>query len=236
MTDRAFIRPGLALAVLLAGAGTAACAGHPAPAAGPAPASAPVAASKVSSDSAYRARARADSTKLPYTKADIDFMTMMISHHAQAIDMSRMAPTHGASASVTTLAERIINAQNDEIRLMQQWLADRNQPVPEAKAVPMKHEMNGMVHEMWMAGMLTPEQMRQLDAARGTEFDRLFLTGMIAHHQGAVEMVKELFATPGAANDVQTNKLAADVEVDQTTEITRMQQMLFQLSIQSPSK
>jgi len=162
-------------------------------------------------------------------------MTGMISHHAQAIDMSRMAPTHGASPAVQTLAERIINAQRDEIRLMQQWLVDRNQPAPEPKAVPMKHKMDGMEHEMWMNGMLTPEQMQALDAARGKDFDRLFLTGMIAHHQGAVQMVTDLFNTEGAANDVLTNKLAQDVQVDQTTEIARMQQMLFQLAVETPS-
>jgi len=181
------------------------------------------------------AKAAADSLRHPYTKADIDFMTGMISHHAQAIDMSRMAPTHGASPAVQTLAERIINAQRDEIRLMQQWLVDRNQPAPEPKAVPMKHKMDGMEHEMWMNGMLTPEQMQALDAARGKDFDRLFLTGMIAHHQGAVQMVTDLFNTEGAANDVLTNKLAQDVQVDQTTEIARMQQMLFQLAIETPS-
>ena len=163
-------------------------------------------------------------------------MSGMIGHHAQAIVMARWAPSHGAAPAIRTLAERIINAQQDEIRLMQQWLADRNQKVPEAKAVKMTHEMNGMVHEMTMPGMLTDEQMRELDATRGPEFDRLFLKYMIAHHQGAVSMVKQLFGTPGGANDVLTNKLAADVEVDQTTEIARMQTMLFQLAIETPSK
>src|SRR5579862_1892730 len=91
-----------------------------------------------SSDSAAKARARADSARLPYTTADIQFMTGMISHHAQAIVMANMAPTHGANPSVQTLCARIINAQNDEIALMQNWLRDRNQPVPEAKPVPMK--------------------------------------------------------------------------------------------------
>jgi len=232
MTERACIRYRLG-AVLLCGLGAAAC--SPAASTAPATAPAPVAASQPHSDSAYIARARADSSTLPYTQADIDFMTGMISHHAQAIDMSRMAPTHGASPAVQTLAERIINAQRDEIRLMQQWLVDRNQPAPEPKAVPMKHKMDGMEHEMWMNGMLTPEQMQTLDAARGKDFDRLFLAGMIAHHQGAVQMVTDLFNTEGAANDVLTNKLAQDVQVDQTTEIARMQQMLFQLAVETPS-
>lgn len=183
----------------------------------------PVAAS----DSAARARARADSARLPYTAADIQFMTGMISHHAQAIVMAKMAPTHGASPPVQTLCARIINAQNDEITLMQNWLRDRNQPVPEAKPMPMKMVINGQVMDMLMPGMLTDEQMKQLDAARGTEFDKLFLRGMIQHHQGAITMVNQLLATPGAAQDEAVFKFANNVHVDQLTEIHRMQQMLL---------
>jgi uncharacterized protein (DUF305 family) len=189
----------------------------------------PVAAS----DSAARARARADSSRLPYTAADIEFMTHMISHHAQAIVMANMAPTHGASAAVLTLCGRIINAQNDEIALMQNWLRDRNQPVPEAKPLPMKMTMNGQVMEMLMPGMLSDEQMKQLDAARGSNFDKLFLRGMIQHHQGAITMVQQLFATPGAAQDEATFKFANNVNVDQITEIRRMQQMLLAVEIET---
>ena len=185
----------------------------------------PVAAS----DSAARARARADSARLPYTKADIDFMTHMISHHAQAIVMAKMAPTHGASESVQTLCGRIINAQHDEIVLMQNWLRDRNQPVPEAKPMPMKMVMDGQEMEMLMPGMLSDEQMKQLDAARGVEFDRLFLTFMIQHHKGAIQMVDTLFNTPGAGQDEIVFKFANDVQADQSTEIDRMQQMLAAL-------
>lgn len=237
MTERALIRCRLAAVALLVGAGLSACS-QTTTSATPAPAPVPTRATSPSptGDSVYIARARADSAKLPYTQADIDFMTHMISHHAQAIEMSKWAPTHGASAEVQRLASRIINAQQDEIRLMQQWLADRNQAVPEAKAVKMTHEMNGMTHEMTMPGMLSDEQMKELEAARGKAFDQLFLKHMIAHHQGAVSMVKTLFDTPGAANDVLTNKLAADVEVDQTTEIARMQQMLLKLAIETPSQ
>jgi uncharacterized protein (DUF305 family) len=90
----------------------------------------------------------------------------------------------------------------------------------------MKMMMNGMEHEMLMPGMLTDDQMKELDAARGTEFDRLFLRDMIQHHQGAVSMVNSLFATPGAAQDQSVFKLASDVSADQTTEIARMQKML----------
>jgi uncharacterized protein (DUF305 family) len=149
-------------------------------------------------------------------------MSSMIGHHAQAIEMSRLAPTRAADASVRTLAERIVNGQKDEIATMQQWLRDRGQPVPEPDA-PMDHGAHGM-HAM--PGMITTEQMKQLAAAKGAEFDRLFLTFMIQHHRGAVEMVKSLFATPGAAQDQTVFKVASDANVDQTTEIDRMTRML----------
>jgi len=172
------------------------------------------------------AKARADSARLPYTAADIHFMSGMISHHAQAIQMSKMAPSHGANDEVRRLAERIINAQSDEIKLMQQWLRDRRQPVPEAKPGPMKMVMNGMEHDMLMPGMLSDAQIKELDAANGSEFDRLFLSYMIQHHRGATSMVKELFDTYGAGQDETVFKFASDVNVDQTTEIGRMEKML----------
>lgn len=165
--------------------------------------------------------------KYPYTPADVHFITGMIGHHSQAIIMARWAPTHGASASVRTLCERIINAQTDEIDLMQTWLRDRKQPVPEAKPMPMKMMMNGVEHTMLMPGMLTDEQMKKLDAARGREFDRLFLTYMIQHHNGAVTMVTELFASMGAGQDEQVFKMANDIQADQGTEINRMTKMLL---------
>ena len=172
------------------------------------------------------AKARADSARLPYVAADIHFMSGMISHHAQAIVMAKMAPTHGANEEVRRLAERIINAQTDEIKLMQQWLRDRLQPVPEAKPGPMKMVMNGMQHDMLMPGMLSDVQMKELEAANGSEFDRLFLSYMIQHHRGAVSMVKELFESYGAGQDETVFKFATDVNVDQTTEIGRMEKML----------
>jgi len=185
------------------------------------------------SDSAARERARADSARLPYTTADVQFMTGMISHHAQAIVMAKMAPTHGASSAVQTLCGRIINAQNDEITLMQNWLRDRNRPVPEAKPVPMKMMMNGQEMVMLMPGMLSDDQMKALDAARGVAFDTLFLRGMIQHHGGAITMVQQLFGTPGAAQDESVFKFANNVNVDQNTEIHRMQQMLLLEAIES---
>jgi uncharacterized protein (DUF305 family) len=183
------------------------------------------------SDLAAIAKAREDSARRPYTAADVHFMSGMIGHHAQAIQMASWAPTHGASPSVRVLCERIINAQRDEIATMQQWLRDRQQPVPDATPMGMKMVMDGMEHTMLMPGMLTEEQMKQLDAARGKEFDRLFLTFMIQHHKGAVQMVKELFDSYGAAQDDLVFKFASDVNVDQTTEIARMERMLVAINL-----
>ena len=192
--------------------------------ASPRPATAP---SRMGPEAA-KARARADSLRYPYTKADIDFMSGMVHHHAQAILIARWAPTHGASPAVIRLTERIINAQNDEIVLMQNWLRDRNQPAPEPNAagMPMMHGDMQMV--MRMPGMLTDAQLAQLDAARGDGFDHLFLTFMIQHHRGAVDMVHTLFSSNGAGQDESIFKFAADVEVDQSTEIKRMLQMLIE--------
>lgn len=182
------------------------------------------------------AKARADSARYPYTEADIRFMSGMISHHAQAIKMANLAKTNGARPAVVTLAGRIINAQQDEIGLMQNWLRDRRQPVPEPNPNGMRMVMNGAEHEMLMPGMLTPEQVRQLELARGTEFDRLFLKYMIQHHNGAVSMVKELFDTYGAGQDEMIFKFASDVNIDQTTEIARMEKMLAAIIFETHSK
>lgn len=180
------------------------------------------------------AKAQADSTRLPWTEADARFMTNMIGHHGQAIVMARMAPTHGASAAVQRLAERIINAQLDEIGTMQRWLRDRRQPVPETDATGagMTHAHG---HEL-MPGMLTEEQIKQLDQARGGEFDRLFLTYMIQHHRGAVTMVEQLFGSYGAGQDETVFKFASDVNVDQSTEIDRMEEMLATLILERGSQ
>jgi uncharacterized protein (DUF305 family) len=188
------------------------------------------------SDLAAIARAREDSARRPYTAADVRFMTGMIGHHSQAILMAGWAPTHGASPSVRVLCDRIINAQRDEIATMQQWLRDRQQPVPGATsmAMPMDghdHAAMGHEHPMLMPGMLTEEQLKQLDAARGKDFDQLFLSFMIQHHKGAVQMVKELFDSYGAAQDDLVFKFASDVNVDQTTEIARMERMLVAIKL-----
>lgn len=203
-------------------------------------------------EAAYKARR--DSARMRFTEADVEFVTGMIGHHAQALIMSEMAPTHGASPQVQVLAARIINAQQDEIALMQRWLRNRGQPVPEVKIdglnltvelrdphdmdspdAHMKHDRHDADHDMqeadaghdhMMPGMLTQAQLEELDAAFGPEFDRLFLTGMIAHHGGAVLMVEELFAVDGAGQDDDVFKLASDIQVDQITEIARMELML----------
>jgi uncharacterized protein (DUF305 family) len=190
------------------------------------------------------AKAKADSARYPYTKADVHFMSAMIGHHAQAIVISDWAPSHQAGPAVKRLAERIINAQQDEIATMQRWLRNRRLPVPEpamsssgAHPTGMKMRMNpsassgqaAHMHEMLMPGMLTEDQMRQLDQARGPEFDRLFLTFMIQHHKGAVSMVKDLFGSRGAGQDETVFKFANDVSVDQSTEIARMEKMLAAL-------
>ena len=215
-------------AAVVAAGGAAACSRAPRESlrASPQPATAPGVLPAV-------ARARGDSTRNPYTEADIRFMSGMIGHHAQAIVMAGWAPGHGAGASVRLLARRIINAQQDEIVTMQQWLRDLLQPVPEAHATGMT--MHGAEPGMLMPGMLTEVHMHRLDEARGAEFDRLFLVFMIQHHRGAVSMVRDLLGTYGAAQDQTVFKLASDVNVDQTTEIARIERMLAALTLEGRS-
>lgn len=174
----------------------------------------------------YRAR-QAEATENVHP-ADVAFMAGMIHHHAQALVMSAWAPSHGASPAVRRLTARILNAQWDEIRTMQTWLRDRGQDVPHV-GEDGRMVMHGDGHAMHMPGMLTEAQMAELDATRGRDFDRLFLTYMIQHHEGAVLMVHELFAQDGAAQDDSVFKLASDIQVDQTTEIQRMRAMLQEL-------
>ena len=209
--------------MIAVGALLTACSTAPSQAQGVAPASG-------MGEAAAIARAREDSIRRPYTQADIDFMNGMIAHHSQAIVMAKWAPSHGASAALQTMCARIINAQRDEILIMQSWLRDRNQPVPAPDTLMgMGMSMHGD-HQMLMPGMLSAEQLHQLDQARGQEFDKLFLQFMIQHPQGAVSMVDDLFGTYGAAQDQLTFKLANDISADQTSEITRMQKMLVALA------
>lgn len=161
-------------------------------------------------------------------------MSGMIPHHAQAVLIAGWAPSHDAGRSVRILAERIVVAQRDEIVLMQRWLRDRDEPVPAADATHFRMTMNGMEHDMLMPGMLTDAELAQLDRARSAEFDRLFLTFMIRHHEGALTMVDDLFGSYGAAQDEVVFRFASDVYADQTTEIDRMLLMLDDLAAGRP--
>lgn len=154
-----------------------------------------------------------------YTEADVRFMQGMIAHHAQAIYMSQLAAAHEASPRLLKFAQKIDQSQRGEIRLMQQWLRANGQFAPDTSA--WRH--------MTMPGMLSAAQLAQLDGAKGTEFDRLFLLFMIQHHEGALKMVDDLFATPLAAQDVDVSVFANDVQVVQTAEIGLMRQMLINL-------
>lgn len=177
---------------------------------------------------ASSAKAIADAEKAAnaFAPADVEFMQGMIPHHAQAVIMGRWAATHGARADVKILSERIVVAQTDEIRMMRRWLGERGQIVPDSAATKHRMQMGGMVHETLMPGMLSDEQMAALDKARGSEFDRLFLTGMIAHHEGAIAMVRELFSHGDAGHNETVFRFAADVEADQSAELNKMRIML----------
>ncbi|HET6361287.1 MAG TPA: DUF305 domain-containing protein [Gemmatimonadota bacterium] len=202
-----------------------ACAGTTPPAAVPAASAAP---DPSSADPA----AVADSIRNSFTAADVEFMEGMIHHHAQALVMARMIPTHTSNGPLQVLAGRIVVGQNDEIAIMQNWLRDNGQPVPEPDTTAAgEHAMHGGGHgeHSLMPGMLTAAQMAQLDAAREDEFDRLFLTFMIQHHQGAITMVEKLFGTYGAAQNDLVFKIASDIGADQTSEIDRMQSMLREM-------
>ncbi|PYO12637.1 MAG: DUF305 domain-containing protein [Gemmatimonadetes bacterium] len=169
------------------------------------------------------AQATAEHGHPDYSAADVHFMSGMIYHHAQAVLIAGWAPTHDASLSLRALCERIVVGQRDEITLMQRWLQARHEDIPDANAA--HHTMPGMDHPMMMPGMLTAEQLAQLDSARGPEFDRLFLTFMIQHHKGAITMVNQLFGQ-GAGEQETVYRFASGVYADQTTEIERMQRML----------
>lgn len=240
------MRPSLWTAAALVALASAASA-QPAPAA-PAVLAAPSAAlpdtTRARLEALYRARRDRDlATAHP---ADVAFMTGMVGHHAQALILAAMAPTHGANASIQTLAARIDNAQRDEIAAMQRWLRDRGQPVPEvhisgttlmihgAGGHGMDHGGHGAMDHASMPGMLSDAQLAELDAARDALFDRLFLTFMMQHHGGALVMVNDLFAADGGALDDAAFKLASDIGVDQRTEIARMQRMLDALPPAAP--
>ena len=146
-------------------------------------------------------------------------MQGMIGHHAQALEMTDLLKTRSADPDMKKLAQRIELSQADEIKMMQEWLRARGQPVPDAHA----HHAHGAT---LMPGMLTPDEMARLAAATGPAFDKLFLESMIKHHAGALTMVKELFSTPGAGQESEIFAFASDVDADQRMEIDRMGAML----------
>jgi len=169
------------------------------------------------------ATAQAPPDRRGYTAADVEFMSGMIYHHAQAVLIAGWAPSHDAGPSVRTLCERIVAAQTDEIALLSRWLNDRHEAVPHPDPAHMMMPEMDSTH--MMPGMLTAEQLAQLDRARGEDFDALFLRLMIQHHEGAITMVNRLFAA-GAGEENPVYKMASSVFADQTTEIERMQRML----------
>ena len=159
----------------------------------------------------------------PRSRADAEFMQGMIMHHAQAVEMTALIDSHTENKELQLLGAKISRSQADEIRFMKRWLAARGE------STSMTHEMPGMnmTHgPMLMPGMLTPEQMEALRKARGAEFDRLFLSGMIQHHGGALTMVKDLFDSAGAGQDAELFDFATDVDSGQRAEIRIMQGML----------
>ncbi len=181
------------------------------------------------------ATARRDTAR--HIAADAAFMQGMIGHHAQALVMAALVPERTATPALRALAERIDVSQRDEIAAMRQWLADRGEPVPDSTgALPgaagahAGHDAHAGHGAGAMPGMLTPVQLDALSAARGAAFDRLFLQLMIQHHEGALVMVRDLLATPGAAREAQTFAFVSDVDTDQRAEIARMQAQLQQLS------
>jgi uncharacterized protein (DUF305 family) len=174
--------------------------------------------------------ATASATTLGLADPDVKFMQGMIMHHSQAVEMTALMPARTHNKDLLAFGKRISISQSDEMKYMKQWLEERGKPTE------MEHAMAGMDHSkmdhskmpmlMLMPGMLTPEQMKALAAATGPTFDRLFLTGMIQHHGGALTMVDDLFKIPGAGQDAQLYDFATDVDNTQRAEINIMQGML----------
>lgn len=180
-------------------------------------------------------------SRTTFTPGDVAFMQHMLVHHAQAVEMVALLETQGTDPVVARLGQRIGLSQAAEMALMQGWLSDRDQPTAMAGMDHSGMDHSGMDHAAMghampdpadvavMPGMLTPRQMQTLSAARGQDFDRLFLSGMIQHHQGALDMVDELMAGPNAAQDPMLSDFATSVVADQSAEILRMQSILSTL-------
>ena len=161
-----------------------------------------------------------------YVEADVRFMQHMLVHHAQAVEMVELLKTRAASETVRRLGERIAQSQEAEMELMQEWLLSRGLPVSVPDPHAGHHGHAPDPNSPLMAGMLSPAQMAQLAAASGPAFDRLFLEGMIRHHQGALDMVEDLLAAPDTAEDPMLSDFASSVTADQSAEILRMQSIL----------
>jgi uncharacterized protein (DUF305 family) len=160
----------------------------------------------------------------PRSQADVEFMQGMIMHHAQAVEMTALIASHTENKELRSLGARISSSQSDEIKLMQRWLAARGERI--SVDMPGMDMSRHSSHQQLMPGMLTPEQMEALRKAKDTEFDHLFLTGMIQHHDGALTMVKDLFDTAGAGQDADVFNFATDADNTQRAEIKIMQSML----------
>jgi len=163
-----------------------------------------------------------DLSKVQHTPADVTFMQGMIGHHAQAVEMVALINDRTKNQVLKMLGLRIQVSQDDEMNMMRTWLELRGEKIPGPHS---HHEPGG-----FMPGMLTNEEMAQLAAAKGVEFDRLFLAGMIKHHAGAITMVDELFKTPGAGQEGDIFAFASDVDADQRMEIDRMSAMLREIT------
>jgi uncharacterized protein (DUF305 family) len=212
MRRAARLAPSIAAATL-----AAACAG-----AGAVPAPATTASAAPAAASA------AATPRPPANAADVRFMQQMLGHHAQALVMTALVPSHGRDPAVRLLAERVTVSQRDEMGLMRRWLADRGAPVPDPDDEHAGHDM-GAGHDgamPRMPGMLTPAELARLGQATGPAFDRLFLSSMIRHHEGALAMVAAFFGTRGAGQDAEIFRFASDVDADQRAEIRRMRAML----------
>jgi uncharacterized protein (DUF305 family) len=167
----------------------------------------------------------------PLSTADVDFMQGMIMHHGQAVEMTALIPSHTGNAAIRELGAKISLSQTDEMNFMKRWLTARNQPTDMSMPGMPDMDMHGNPIPL-MPGMLSPKQMEALRAAKGAEFDHLFLTGMIQHHTGALTMVDQLFKSPGAGQDADLFNFATDVDNTQRAEIGIMQNLLAKESVQ----
>ena len=165
----------------------------------------------------------------PRSPKDVEFMQMMIPHHAQAVEMTALIESRTENKTIRLLGARISQSQSDEMKFMKQWLEVRGEtssPPAMSSHHGSSHHSSNHQHHALMPGMLTPKQMDELKKAKGAEFDRLFLSGMIQHHNGALMMVKDLFDTAGAGQDAELFNFATDVDNSQRAEIKIMQTLL----------